>query len=258
MEAAEPLFSIITVTYNAAKTLPATISSVDTQTCRDYEHLIIDGASTDSTLSIAHDSVNPKRLILSEPDKGIYDAMNRGLELAKGQYVIFLNAGDRFHEATTLADFAQAISEYDIPGIVYGQTILVDSDGRKIADRHIMAPKELTLSSFANGMTVCHQAMAILKRITMPYDLKYRYSADYEWVIRCLQHSRHNVYIDKTVIDYLAEGATTANRRASLMERFSIMCHYYGIIPTIWRHLLFIPRFFRHKRAVEQASRSKQ
>ncbi|MDE7407488.1 MAG: glycosyltransferase [Muribaculaceae bacterium] len=253
-----PLFSIITVTYNAGTTLPPTLASVNSQTLSDYEHLIIDGASKDSTLTIAHADINPRRRIFSEPDSGIYDAMNRGLELAKGQYVIFLNAGDRFHSPDTLKHYADAIQRNNTPGIVYGQTILVDTDGNKLADRHIKAPSELTLASFANGMSVCHQAMAVLKRITMPYNLRYRYSADYEWVIHCLQHSRHNIYIDETVIDYLAEGETTSNRCKSLIERFGIMCHYYGTLPTIWRHIMLIPRFIRHKRHLDKATQAKR
>ena len=96
-------------------------------------------------------------------------------------------------------------------------------------------------------MVVCHQAFIVLKRIAGEYDLKYRFSADYEWCIRCLQHSRNNIYIDDTIIDYLSEGLTTANRKASLKERFHIMCYYYGTFPTIMKHVRFIPRFIKQR-----------
>lgn len=78
--------------------------------------------------------------------------------------------------------------------------------------------------------------------------MRYRYSADYEWCLQCLQHSRRNVYIDSTLIDYLSEGTTTRHRYASLIERFRIMCYYFGTLQTIMRHLRFIPRFIKQRR----------
>lgn len=249
------LISIITVTYNAEKTLPPTIASVAEQTCKDYEHIIVDGASKDSTIEIIRNAAADSEHIIykSEPDKGIYDAMNKGMMMASGQYYIFLNAGDSFHSPTTLAEIARAIEENDTPGIVYGQTQLVDCDRHRIADRHLRAPEVLTYKSFAKGMVVCHQAFVVLARIAPLYNTDYRYSADYEWCIRCLQHSRRNIYIPDIVIDYLSEGVTTANHKASLRERFRIMSHYYGLIPTLIRHLGFIPRYLSHKKAMQQS-----
>ncbi|MCI9607948.1 MAG: glycosyltransferase [Muribaculaceae bacterium] len=237
-----PLFSIITVTYNAENTLPATVDSVRQQTFTDYEHLVIDGKSKDRTVEIATDA-HPRIKVTSEPDSGLYDAMNKGLDRACGKYLIFLNAGDSFHSPDTLAKIADAIIANNYPGIVYGQTDIVDSQRRKIADRHLTAPQSLDYKSFADGMVVCHQAFVTLARIAPQFNLKYRFSADYEWCIRCLQHSRKNVYVGDTIIDYLFEGLTTANRRKSLTERFRIMARYYGVLPTVWNHLRFLPRF---------------
>ena len=98
-----PLISIITITYNAAEVLNPTMDSVNSQTFDDYEHIIIDGASKDDTLLIARRFASAR--ILSEPDRGLYDAMNKGLKMARGQYVIFLNAGDTFHSASTVWTF---------------------------------------------------------------------------------------------------------------------------------------------------------
>lgn len=242
-----PLFSIITVTYNAAATLPVTLESVKEQSCKLFEYIVMDGVSSDRTLKLAIDAGIEQSRIYSSPDSGIYDAMNKAMQVAKGEYLIFLNAGDRFHSSDTLQRIADAVMNNDFPGIVYGQTDLVDICGRYIAPRHLSAPDELTLKSFAGGMVVCHQAFVVLRKLAQPYDLKYRYSADYEWCIRCLQRSRRNVLIDGVIIDYLNEGTTTANRRASLMERFRIMSYYYGFWPTLVRHLGFIPRFVRHR-----------
>lgn len=246
--AVNPLFSIITVTYNAEKELPVTLASVDAQSFGIYEHLIIDGASHDHTLKIARNHTNCRRKVFSSPDKGLYDAMNKGLARATGEYVVFLNAGDAFHSPKTLQCVADTIMDNDFPGVVYGQTDLVDAAGHRLAGRHLQAPARLDYNSFRDGMVVCHQAFFALRRITAPFNLRFSFSADYDWCIRVLQHSRMNVYIDGVLVDYLMEGMTTRNRRASLIERFRIMCYYYGTLPTIGRHLKFIPRFLRRRR----------
>ena len=245
---AAPLFSIITVTYNAEATLPRTLASVKEQTCRLFEYLVVDGKSADATLQLAADAAIAEMKIHSGRDNGIYDAMNKGLGMAEGEYVIFLNAGDAFHSPDTLQRIADAIMTDDFPGIVYGQTDIVDIAGQRLGERHLRAPRELTLDSFRDGMVVCHQAFVVLRRITSPYNLDYRLSADYDWCIRCLQHSRRNVYIDDVLIDYLNEGTTTRNHRRSLRERFRIMCYYYGTFSTIKKHLSFIPRYLRRRK----------
>ena len=250
-----PLFSIITVTYNAEKELPATLRSVRQQTFDSLEHLIVDGASSDGTLRIANSGAPGWQRIVSSPDKGLYDAMNRGLDMASGEYGIFLNAGDAFHSPHTLKLLADAIIDNDFPGVVYGQTDLVDAERRKVASRHLTAPPDLTYDSFKEGMVVCHQAFVVLRRIAGHFDLRYRFSADYEWCVRVLQHSRSNCYVDEVLVDYLMEGMTTRNRRASLVERFRIMCYYYGTIPTIRRHFGFIGRFLRRRRLEKRLTR---
>lgn len=239
-----PLFSIITVTYNAAATLPPTLASVAAQTFRDYEHIIIDGASTDGTQAMA---TAAGATLLSEPDDGLYDAMNKGLDIASGDYIIYLNAGDAFHAPDTLQRVADAIAANGTPGMVYGQTVIVDADRRVLGPRHLTAPEQLDYTDFARGMVVCHQAMAVRRAIAPHYNMAYRYSADYEWSIRVLQLSRLNVYIGGIMIDYLNEGETTRHHRRSLLERFRIMCRYYGTLPTLMRHIGFALRAMRRQ-----------
>lgn len=249
-----PLFSIITVTYNAASTLPATLASVKEQSCKQYEYIVMDGLSKDNTVEMAKAADIPNARIFSSSDKGLYDAMNKAIDEATGDYLIFLNAGDAFHAPDTLQTIADAIVANGRPDIVYGQTQLVNANRQRIGDRHLIAPEELTFKSFAQGMLVCHQAFIASRKIAQHYNLQYRFSADYEWCLRCLKQSSKNVYIPHTIIDYLSEGLTTANRKASLKERFNIMCHYYGTIPTIVRHLKFIPRFLKQRRIDRKAS----
>lgn len=254
MSTPAPLFTIITVTWNASHTLPRTMQSVAEQTCTNYEHIVMDGLSTDGTAEIANDMATERTRVFSRKDAGLYDAMNNAMGEARGDYLIFLNAGDKFHDADTLQTIANAVRANDMPGIVYGQTDIVDDRGNYIGPRHLTAPEVLTYKSFADGMLVCHQAFVALRRIAPLYDTRRRFSADYEWCLRCLQHSRKNVYTGTVLIDYLSEGLTTKNHRKSLIERFQIMCKYYGTIPTVLRHIKFAVRNFSKTHNVKRTT----
>ena len=238
---AQPLFSIITITFNAATTLPPTLRSVKEQTFANYEYSVVDGASRDNTVALVEASQLPVRMV-SEPDKGLYDAMNKGLKMAAGEYLIFLNAGDSFHAPDTLQRVAEAIGN-NRPGVVYGETAIVDADRNFLMMRRLHAPEKLTWRSFANGMLVCHQAFIARRDIAPMYDLQYRYSADVDWCIRCMKQTNQLLNTHLTLIDYLNEGETTRHHRASLKERFAVMCHHYGTIPTVLRHIGFALRY---------------
>lgn len=236
----EPLFSIITVCYNAASTIEDTLQSVVAQTYHRVEYIIIDGKSTDGTLSIVHRYANRVHTLVSEPDKGLYDAMNKGLSRATGDYVCFLNAGDCFHQADTLHRIATAINRNGfMPDVVYGHTAIVDSHRHFLRMRHLAPPRHLTWRSFEQGMSVCHQAFFARRELCPPYDLSYRFSADFDWCIRVLKQSATTLHTQLTLIDYLDEGLTGQNRKASLKERFRIMVHHYGICRTVVHHLWF-------------------
>lgn len=237
----KPLLSIITVTYNASREVGVTLRSVHEQTCRDFEFVVQDGASKDDTVEQVQGADIPSTRIESRPDKGLYDAMNRAMSRARGEYLIFLNAGDTFACSDSLQTIADKIRETDAD-IVYGQTQIVDEQRKVIGMRHLSAPRELTFNSFKRGMLVCHQAFVVRHSIAGDYDLTYRFSADYEWCLRCLKASRKNAYCDAVLISFLDGGTTTKYHRASLRERFRIMCRYYGTASTLLRHLSFIPR----------------
>ena len=240
-------FSIITVTYNAEDTLERTLQSVAQQTYPHIEHLIIDGASTDKTLEIAHRYSHA--ILHSEPDHGLYDAMNKGLRLATGDFLCFLNAGDTLHNNETLAHIAAAATP--TTAVLYGDTHIVDTDRHFLRNRRLTPPEHLTWRSFKEGMLVCHQAFYINRQIALPYDLQYRFSADFDWCIRCMkegeQHGMTNRYVKEPLADYLAEGMTTANHKASLCERFRIMAKHYGRLTAITQHIWFIFRAFVKK-----------
>ena len=237
-----PKFSVITVTYNAAAVLEDTIQSVISQTYHHVEYIVIDGGSTDGTLNIARKYRDRIATLVSEPDKGLYDAMNKGMRLATGDYLCFLNAGDSFHEDDTLQSIAHSLTGSALPDVIYGQTALVDSEGHFVRMRRLSAPEHLNWKSFRQGMLVCHQAFFAKRALAEPYDLRYRFSADFDWCIRVMKRAQtlHNTHL--TLIDYLEEGMTTRNRRASLRERFRIMVKHYGWVSTVLHHAWFVVR----------------
>ena len=251
-------FSIITITYNAEKVLQRTLDSVRSQTYRDMEHLIVDGASTDKTVAMA-DAYRQRAsydvVVRSEPDRGIYDAMNKGLRLATGDYVVFMNAGDTFHDERTLERVLGGITELRNsetpelrPAVIYGDTDIVDSEGRFLRKRHLSVPDRLTWRSFRRGMLVCHQAFYARLDIArdIPYDLQYRHSADVDWCIRVMKEAerRHLPLrrVPGVVADFMDGGNTTQNHRASLKERFTVMRRHYGLLTTLAMHAWFLVR----------------
>lgn len=237
-----PLISIITVTYNAEKELEPTLRSVSSQTFDDYEHLIVDGASIDDTVQLARNWDNHRIKIFSQPDTGIYHGMNRGLKYATGEYIVFLNAGDRFATPETLAHFAAKAKEGG--DIIYGDTEIIDTDGNVLRKRHLDVPEKLTVQSFANGMLVCHQAFMVRRSIAPEYNRSYSLSADYDWCIRCMEATvpSKSLNLNEVAIHYLDNGASEKHKLKSLRERFSIMTKHYGLFSTILHHLSFIPR----------------
>lgn len=253
--------SIITVTYNAEATVERTLDSVAGQTYADIEHIVVDGVSRDRTAEIvrrrgyedvragalSNESVGARgcKMLLSEPDRGLYDAMNKGIRMATGDYLCFLNSGDTLHCADTIAHVVEAASVGSV-GVVYGDTHIVDAQGAFVRNRRLTPPECLTWRSFRQGMLVCHQAFYVNRSIAPSYDTHFRFSADFDWCIRCLREGEkrglRNVYVREPLADYLNEGMTTANHSASLCERFAIMARHYGLLSTVAFHLWFVLR----------------
>ena len=250
-------FTIITCTYQAEKEVERTLRSVLKQTYKDVEHLIVDGASTDATLRLAQAYVTEsqaqhnghKVMVTSEPDKGLYDAMNKGLNHATGDYVLFLNAGDTFPSESTLTQVAACVERASgLPGVLYGDTDIVDNEGRFVRHRRLSPPKKLSWKSFMQGMVVCHQAFYARTDLAkkVPYQLKYRYSADVDWCIRVMKMAQKQglplCNVQTVVANYLDGGMTEKNHKASLKERFRVMESHYGYLPTLFMHAWFAVR----------------
>lgn len=248
--------SVITITYNAAHCLQRTLESIRLQGYPNIEHLIVDGKSKDSTVAMAEnyktksDRSNNGHCIkiLSEPDNGLYDAMNKGLRLATGDYIIYMNAGDYFPRHDVLYRVASLADAKSMPAVIYGDTDIVDNDGNYLGKRHLLPPEHLNWRSFRHGMLVCHQAFYARLDIARKheYNLCYRHSADVDWCIRIMKEADDRFLpmenLHATVACYTREGQTTVHRRASLMERFAVMRSHYGLPVTVAMHFWFIVR----------------
>lgn len=234
------MISIITITYNAARWLERTMLSVLAQTCKDYEYIIVDGGSKDGTIDIVK-RLEPQfegRLSwCSEPDKGLYDAMNKGIARAKGDFLWFVNAGDEIYEPDTLAHILSATTADT--DIIYGKACIVNAKGIKVSEHHKATPPDLQRKHFLNGLVVSHQAILVRRSIAEEYNTKYRICADYDWCIRAVSDSRKNIYLDEYVCKFLTEGLSSKQRKRAWKERFHIMREHFGLCQTLWRHLLF-------------------
>ena len=245
----------VTITYNAASVLQRTLDSVLSQDYPDILHLIIDGASTDDTMQLVNDYIERSNAaenghsiqVTSEPDKGIYDAMNKGLRSITGDYVCFLNAGDFLPASDTVSRIVEKVGDQS-PAVLYGDTDIVDGEGRFLHHRRLAPPEHLSWKSFRQGMLVCHQAFYARTdfAIATPYDQRYRYSADVDWCIRVMKAAaKENVpllNLKMVVANYTEEGQTTLHHRDSLWERYHVMERHYGRIQTFLLHLWFVLR----------------
>lgn len=244
----QPIFTIITVTYNAEEWLERTILSVLSQSYSAIEYIIIDGGSTDKTTKIIDQYKEGIAYSISEPDKGLYDAMNKGLKQAAGDYVWFINAGDTLYSADTVQGIVNKLTRQNtLPDVIYGETEIVNGEGDVLGMRRLKAPKTLTWKSFKMGMLVCHQSFIAKRSIAPEYDQTYKFSSDFDWCIRCLKQASTIRNTKMTLSHFLDEGMTTVNRKASLKERYNIMCNYYGKVTTVLLHGWFAIRFYMAK-----------
>jgi glycosyltransferase involved in cell wall biosynthesis len=282
-QAGLPVVSVITVVYNSRSLVEKTIRSIAAQTYPNIEFLVIDGGSSDGTLEVIRRNEQHISYWVSEPDHGIYDAMNKGLTAASGNFVWFINAGDLVYTHDTLSKVFerddQAATDGQIPGqwadVYYGDTMIVDADYREVGLRRLRPPEVLTWKSFKKGMLVCHQAILVSREIAEPFDPQYKHSADFDWVVRVLKKaegrrqeavgsrqwavgsrqwavgsrqkavgSRQEAINTHLILcAFLDGGHSKKNIGISLRERFHSMTRHYGFIPTLFRHVPIVFRF---------------
>lgn len=237
------LISIITITYNAEQFLERTIQSILAQTDQDFEYIIVDGKSKDDTLQIAKKYKNRVNQLISEPDKGLYDAMNKGLKLAKGDFVWFVNAGDEINDSKAVARIAQSVTKQT--DVLYGDTYFVNNQGEIQGLRSEITPhrlpKDLKWQDMKLGMLVCHQAFIARKSITPMY-MENNLSADIDWEIECLKRAKKVHYLNFVVAKYLTGGVSNQQLKRSLLDRYEVLKKHFGFMGTIIAHVQILWR----------------
>lgn len=245
----QPVLSVITIVYNNVNDIERTMRSVLNQTYPRIEYIIIDGASTDGTKELVGRYEKQISKFVSEKDQGIYDAMNKGLALAAGDYVLFMNSGDEIYAADTVEKVFNTEPEADI---YYGETEMYDAGGNNLGRRRHQAPEQFTWRSFKFGMSISHQAIYIKRSLAERYDLNYSLSSDIDWIIKAAKKALKIVNTRMIIAKYLVGGMSKKRHRQSLRERFDIFTKHYGLIPNVLNHFVIAFRlaayYIRHRR----------
>lgn len=238
-----PLISIITITYNAEDFLERTLKSIKNQTINDFEYLLIDGGSKDKTMDLVESSRELFKVIISEKDNGLYDAMNKGLNNATGEYVWFMNAGDEIAE-TDAVEKLKVLSKTK-PDIIYSDTVLVSNKGDYVGLRSDILPhkipEKLTWQGYNKGMLICHQSF-IVRRILAQKYIENNLSADIDWEIKCLKLANSTVKYPGILAKYLEGGTSHQQLFKSWRDRYLVLKSHFGLLPNILNHLKIIFR----------------
>ncbi|ODS67742.1 MAG: hypothetical protein ABS43_29840 [Bordetella sp. SCN 67-23] len=220
----KPFFSLITVCFNAERSIASTLQSAREQTCRDFENVVVDGASTDGTLGVVHRFDDLPLAITSEPDQGIYDAMNKGVARAEGEVLYFLNADDQLHDPEVLERVRQVFASNPEIDLVWGNVVYDNPDGSSMARRfeHIH-PGNLVF------LDLNHQGAFARKRLfdrIGTFNTAFRINADYDWFLRALGSGAVWEYADINVARFHTGGTHARNVKKLRDERHAVRMQY--------------------------------
>lgn len=249
--------SVVTVCFNAAPTIERTIASVLSQRGADFEYVVVDGGSTDATLDILRRHAGRIDRLTSEPDRGIFDAMNKGVAQAGGDVVYFLNADDAFVDPQVLADVARAFDADPGRAFVYGNVVLEDEPGgaRSFPAR---AFRKRSISEFLHN-SFCHQAVFARRSLFARlggFDLRYRYSADYEWIIRAFKRSggRDFHFVDRDIARYSCLGRSSRHAEVTRREVTRMQLRHLMSFEFVWYFFRYVLVRRLKKRMLGQAA----
>ncbi len=216
-----PLISIITVTYNAEKHLSQTIEGVLSQTYSNLEYIIVDGNSTDKTLEIikSYEARIKHRFQfrwISEKDGGIYDAMNKGIRMAKGELIGIINASD-YYEADTVEKVTRAYMGNKDAGVFHGNINLLNEDGTFFK----LKKPNTNLDELYKGMLLYHPTFFVAKSVYEKYglfDLQYKIAADFDFTVRCNLAGVKFLYINSVISNFRRGGISSKREKVALLE----------------------------------------
>lgn len=240
----KPKISIITVVFNNKDNLFRTIESVRGQKYDNIEYILVDGGSTDGTLDIIKQNEDFIYKWITEKDNGIYDAMNKGIKLAAGDYIWFLNSGDMIYSNDTLQKIFDISETADV---FYGDTELFDESGKNFGRRKLKTPPEnLTWKNMIDGMVITHQSLITKRSIIPEYDLRYKYCADIDWTIKVLKNSKEIRNTHLILSKFLMGGFSRKNTIKSLFERLKILSSHFNLLYVLLNHIKLMFVFIMH------------
>jgi glycosyltransferase involved in cell wall biosynthesis len=226
---AQPRFSIITVCFNALAVLPATVNSLRAQQCAaNIQWIVVDGGSTDG--SAAWLAAQQPDVFICEPDSGIYDAMNKGIARANGDWLFFLNAGDAFADVQVLADIQRAVDAAPAAELVYGDVLYFGDAGERRHRFHWLTRRRLLFGD------LCHQATFARRDLFHrhgTYDTSLRWNADFDWFLRVFRAGAHLQYLHRDIARFHDAGAHVQAAERTLAEREAVRSRYLS--RQLWR-----------------------
>ena len=227
-----PKVSVITVSFNAEKFIERTIQSVINQTYDNIEYLIIDGASKDGTMSVVQKYADKIDYFISESDKSHFDAMNKGLRQATGDYILYMNAGDQICNPTSLEELLKGSNGEDF---LYSRAEYIDEEGhRRPWHKKTPSPDRISAKSFIKGMVVCHHCIVVKRELTPEFELgPWKVSNDLDWAIRIMKKVKTVHFYDDVFCLYLEGGISAKQRKKAVEERFDITAKHFGFFPTL-------------------------
>lgn len=242
----QPIISVITVTYNAERFIERTLRSIASQTYPYVESILIDGQSTDNTIELINQYKIHNSKLTSERDKGLYDAMNKGIDLSSGDYIIFMNAGDVFYDSNTIS---KAFLMNDSADFVYGDTIFINEQGVTSPPfKNKPSQDQISFKSFINGMVVCHQSMFIKRSKAEKFDIsEYRLACDIDWVIRSLKNCTTHRDTGLIISKFLIGGVSQSHKWKAVKERFWISVKHFGWFATFYQNIKMVIFFLIKK-----------
>ena len=238
-----PLLTIVTINFNNSNGLKKTIQSVVDQTSTSFEFVVIDGASTDSSVSVIKQFADRIDFWTSESDFGIYDAMNKGIRKSNGNYVCFLNSGDYFASSESVNIIVSMIISTN-SDLIYCDTNIVNTDGTTLFTRvHGVVDNITLLQAMIN-----HQSLFVKRNLFDKYglfDLSFKIKADHDWLIRIARSKPRVTYLPKILVCYEEGGLSDRLRKLVPMERRRIVRRHTTFIGMMLYRLYSRVGFFK-------------